>query len=489
MRRIACMSERQKICLMIPFSLYICYSIYCDLLLYFAPRALPFPPEINHQNAKQRREKFLGPDLWSIATITFNAATPNVVELNDHFGLGDFDMLTSSHGRRARGNFGLQSDTTTGPNGLSLFPDAERPVDPNNPLDKKVQKPHSLPKGCDWDSWQTTVHPTCNNVHTMPMLDLVLEDSVQAPGLPSFFFGGSRLTGIYRSPDESLLAYKTLRPEMIFGEREHQKAMVEAIAYEQYSPAAVGIFDQCAVSFVTEFADGGVLPEHIERVATRQCDTDEIRSCQTECMSGPDTNECRGDADCEKSCLFECCYGRAGLNLTSTLASNTVSAGDLRLAIDLTSIVVKLHEHHSTPLIHRDLDPANVIFVDGRAKVIDFNEGRLIPHRLNESDGKISASAMPAPVPCYPKGIPVGDNIDDKPLEIIEQDVVNEKVDVYQLGALFFYILTRGARVYHCENPKGTCTWGDRHENSIPDEQGKSHLLRISSFIQNAFAA
>ena len=446
--------------------------------MYFAPRALPFPPEIHHQNAKlqnakQQRNKFVGPDLWSIATITFNPATPSVVQLSDNFGMGSFDTLMSSHGRRTRGaNFGLQSasDTTTGPNGLSLFPDAERPVDPNNPLDKKIQRPHPLPEKCGWKSWQTTVHPTCNNVHMMPMVDLVVEDSVQAPGLPSFSFGGSRLTGKYRVGDGSLLAFKTLRPEMTFNEREQQKAMVEAIAHEQYSPAAVGVFEHCAASFVTEFADGGVLPKHMEKTVARQCNTDEIRSCQTECISGPETNECRGDADCERACLFECCYGRAGLNLTSTLASNTISADNLRLAIDLTSIVAHLHEHHSTPLVHRDLDPANVVFVDGQVKLIDFNEGQLIPRLLNNIT---SSSNMPVPVPCYPHGIPVGGNIDDKPLEIIHRDVVTEKVDVYQLGALFFFILTRGARAYHCENAAGRCTWGDRHQNSIPDEQGR----------------
>jgi len=424
--------------------------------------------------------------LGDIMTITFNSATPKVVELSDQFGLPGSDLSSAvaaaaAAGRKVRGDFDVQSDTTTGPNGLCLFPDAEPPVDPNNPLDKKVQKPHSLPKNCDWDSWQTTVHPTCNNVHTMPMLDLVLDDSVRAPGLPSFFFGGSRLTGIYRSPDESLLAYKTLRPDMIFGEREHQKAMVEAIAYEQYSPAAVGIFEQCAVSFVTEFADGGVLPEHIERTAARQCDADKIWSCETSCISGQEASGCDGNADCKKSCLYECCYGRGEEKVNSTLPRDTISSDDLRLAIDLTSIVVKLHEHHSTPLIHRDLDPANVVFVNGQAKVIDFNEGRLIPHLLNEKEGNVSSSAMPAPAPCYPKGIPVGDNIDDKPLEIIERDTVTEKTDVYQLGALFFYILTRGARAYHCENPKGRCTWGDRHENSIPDEQGNLHVLLLQN--------
>lgn len=126
----------------------------------------------------------------------------------------------------------------------------------------------------------------------------------------------------------------------------------------------------------------------------------------------------------------------AVLNLTSTLASNTVSADNLRLAIDLTSIVAHLHEHHSTPLVHRDLDPANIVFVDGQVKLIDFNEGQLIPRRLNNIT---SSSNMPAPAPCYPHGIPVGGNIDDKPLEIIHRDVVTEKVDVYQLGALFLF--------------------------------------------------
>ncbi|KAG5601318.1 hypothetical protein H5410_032688 [Solanum commersonii] len=103
----------------------------------------------------------------------------------------------------------------------------------------------------------------------------------------------------------------------------------------------------------------------------------------------------------------------------------------LRVARDVASAIVFLHTEFTTPIIHRDIKPHNVIIDEnsGVAKIVDFSSSiSLPPGELEVQDGVCGTIGYVAP-------------------EYHQQGIITQKTDVYSFGILLFQLLT-GKKVY-----------------------------------------
>ncbi|KAK4718750.1 hypothetical protein R3W88_017088 [Solanum pinnatisectum] len=98
----------------------------------------------------------------------------------------------------------------------------------------------------------------------------------------------------------------------------------------------------------------------------------------------------------------------------------------LRVARDVASAIVFLHTEFTTPIIHRDIKPHNVIIDEnsGVAKIVDFSSSiSLPPGELEIQDILCGTYGYTDP-------------------EYIHQLVITQKTDVYSFGVLLFQLLT-----------------------------------------------
>jgi len=130
----------------------------------------------------------------------------------------------------------------------------------------------------------------------------------------------------------------------------------------------------------------------------------------------------------------------------------------LKYAVDISRAVANMHsiDKDYVTLIHRDLDASNTVFIKGKPKIIDFHASLFVPWNASGSQ------------PCRPKIVASLKRPDTLPPEMMRDDTQDEKIDVYGLGGVMFYILTNGARLYHCERPKGICNYSGS-SNTISD--------------------
>jgi len=281
---------------------------------------------------------------------------------------------------------------------------------------------------CTLEKWQKASHPNCNDIHSLSMADLLVTGSrifsnsprnqmnmlanlirhkKEEQGLVHIFrSGANRISGVLVKGSDSVI-YKTQRYKEKFIPDLYERARVEAMAMDILKTAAVNVYGFCGVASLTEYGDGGNL-------ATR------VREAAMEPLK------------------------------------------KLEYALNLSKVVADMHSVHtsnnySSALIHGDLDASNVVAAHGRLKLIDFHQALLIPWSRTTNS------------PCYPSNRPTGPAIDTRAPDIAKGDTLDEKVDIYGLGALLFYILTEGARLYHCERPRGSCNYGSRWNNTLSD--------------------
>ncbi|KAH0749071.1 hypothetical protein KY290_028303 [Solanum tuberosum] len=103
----------------------------------------------------------------------------------------------------------------------------------------------------------------------------------------------------------------------------------------------------------------------------------------------------------------------------------------LQVTHDVASAIVFLHTEFTTPIIHRDIKPHNVIIYEnsGVAKIVDFSSSiSLPPGELELQDGVCGTIGYVAP-------------------EYHQQGIITQKTDVYSFGILLFQLLT-GRKVY-----------------------------------------
>lgn len=281
--------------------------------------------------------------------------------------------------------------------------------------DTVVVNESGTPEQCLPKPWQTASHTTCNDMHSLSMGDLLVQGSSQhkkQQGLFEIFgSGGSRITGMLGNNDDVVI-YKTTRYEKPLDEDRYERGRKEVAAMTMLPGSAPDIHGFCGYSSLTEYGDGGDL-NHVVRQ-------------------------------------------RAPLSPRQKL----------EYAVTISNAVAHVHSIDEQPtLIHRDLDPANVVMFRGKLKLIDFHASLFI-HYEHTNDNS-TFSSRPCNLPSHQQP---NQNIDARSVEEIKRLQLDEKMDVYGLGALLFFVLTNGNRPYHCEKPRGVCNDGFK-ENTLSQEK------------------
>lgn len=268
---------------------------------------------------------------------------------------------------------------------------------------------------CTPKPWQTVTHANCNDMHSLSMGDLLVQGAFNQHhqrGLFEIFgSGGSRITGKLGMNDHEIVIYKTSRYNKELDEKRFQRGRREVVAMEILPGSATDIHGFCGFSSLTEFGDGGNLYHVVKR-----------RRKQEGFQLDPLTK--------------------------------------LNYAVEISRAVSRVHsiDNDYATLIHKDLDPTNVVMSRGRLKLIDFHASLFVEWNATGN------------LPCLPSRQEPNQNYDARSPEEISRGVLTEKMDVYGLGSILFFILTNGKRLYHCERPKGVCNDGIQDNTVSQDE-------------------
>lgn len=319
-----------------------------------------------------------------------------------------------------------------------------RAQSPHHRGTKLVELRHlpSYPKTCRPKSkWHTFSFPTCNQMHELDFasglvppspVPFVDEDDSGSDNNEVFveykFSGASRSSWLVHTictdGDECVapgfnatkekrtgpqVILKTLNWEMEYDEVVFDHQRIDALASERLtsSPHVIDIFGFCGGSAINEFADGGSFGRMVRRM-----------------------NDTEASIPPERLLVY---------------------ARDAALGL------ADVHEidgrGNVTTLIHHDFAAKNLLTVGGKLKVSDFNDGQLLrwDSKLNRRcngffwDGKCGSTRerthRRSPEEC------MGDRY---------RRYTTEKVEVYHLGSLLFYLLTEGGWPYSFEtNSKG----------------------------------
>lgn len=194
--------------------------------------------------------------------------------------------------------------------------------------------------------WQTTFHPTCNGVHE---IDLIQQSQPDLAGDFHLFgtkgywrnawkidFSCEKMNVTHVHNCDDTIVMKTLKFHHNFEDAHFEHNRIDAVAMERLtsSPHVINVFGFCAHSVMTEYANG-------QRVGTL--------------------------AD----------------------KSKRKPLARLKIARDIASGLADVHEIDGSAeatFVHFDINPANVVSIDGTLKLNDFNIGVLL--KRNETSGK-----------------------------------------------------------------------------------------------------
>jgi len=246
--------------------------------------------------------------------------------------------------------------------------------------------------------WQTSFNPTCNLVHEIDFHKKTIDEN-----LSKFREGSQRVVWVLQNVNnKNVIALKTLRLD-----KPLKKVMNNMYSFQQtdaviterltFSPQFLNIYSFCGFSAINEFAG----------------------------------------------------YDSKPLN---KLSNSTAPKTKLKYSRDIAHALTDMHNIqglHKATFVHRDLGPSNVMIVKGQIKIYDFNEAYMLKWDTITNS------------PCFYSDFICG--LDGRRSDIRSPEEclgkqITEKIDIYAMGALFFFILTK-KRAYHF-NPNST-------ENSI----------------------
>lgn len=256
---------------------------------------------------------------------------------------------------------------------------------------------------CVLEPWQTESHPNCNDIHLRSMGDLLID---------SARYNVTKPKGIY-------FIYQGGGNRISAKLREHERVVIyKTLRYQK--------------DFTPQFFEFN----RVESMATAM-----LR---------------RSTPDIYSYCGMSSLTQLGDMTLDGIRDAQTLEpAKILKYAAGISRAVASMHSiDNYASLVHRDLDEANIVLVQDQPKIIDFHASVFIG--LNRTSQQ----------PCFPyKGIS-SRNMDTFAPELMTGGLLDDKVDVYGLGAMLFYILTKGVRLYHCERPKGICNF-DVQNNTL----------------------
>jgi serine/threonine protein kinase len=131
--------------------------------------------------------------------------------------------------------------------------------------------------------------------------------------------------------------------------------------------------------------------------------------------------------------------------LLELIEGNTIDQIDLSILSELKKqdlclrILKAISNAHNNSVIHRDIKPDNIMYINGKVKVIDFGSSK-----IKSIIEKETTSPMYSPVYSAP--------------EVVAGEETSEASDIYSLGAIFFKILlgidplSNSHMIYHIQN-------------------------------------
>jgi len=268
----------------------------------------------------------------------------------------------------------------------------------------ELKAPYSEGECVPMQEWQTTYHPTCNAMHEQALQTIgatesnyynYKEDSGsnllnrrEPNGLIANLFGTGgfwryawklvlpKFDSIRDKTDTVVL--KTLKYEHNFEDAHFEHDRVDAVAMERLtsSPHVINIFSFCGHSVVSEYADGSRLGALADK-------------------------------------------------------SKKMPLERIRIARDIANGLADVHGidgDGNTTFVHLDINPANVVSVNGTLKLNDFNIG--IIRQWNTTSNE--ACGFPAQF-ANPQW--------RSPEEARDEQHLTEKVDIFSLGHIFFRLI------------------------------------------------
>lgn len=187
----------------------------------------------------------------------------------------------------------------------------------------EVRAPYSTDECVPMSDWQTTFHPSCNEMHDLSMPDLGEEDGFdfQLFGTKGFWRNAWKV----ESEEHETIVLKTLKYVHNFEDAHYEHDRVDAIAMERLTSSkhVINVFGFCGHSVMTEYADGTRVGELADK-------------------------------------------------------SKKKPLARLRIARDIASGLADVHGidgDGDASFVHLDINPANVVSVGGTLKLNDFNIG------------------------------------------------------------------------------------------------------------------
>lgn len=263
--------------------------------------------------------------------------------------------------------------------------------------------------------WQTTFHPSCNAVHELGLAEIGgdPEKSFDLFGKKGFWRNAWK---VQTNKGNDVFVLKTLKVEHNFEEAHFEHDRIDAVAMERLtgSPHVIDIFGYCGHSVMTEYADG----KRLGAVADKASKTPLVR---------------------------------------------------LQMAADIAEGLADVHGidgNDKVSFVHLDINPANVVIVEGRLKLNDFNIG--IIRKLNTTSNEPCGFPAQYPNPQW-----------RSPEEARDEKNLTEKVDVFSLGHIFYRLIS-GAEPWNRLEPGGKPS-----KPEVNDKVKQGTLPTIPEFVTN----
>mmetsp|Transcript_9812 Transcript_9812/g.16305 ORF Transcript_9812/g.16305 Transcript_9812/m.16305 type:complete len:486 (-) Transcript_9812:232-1689(-) len=306
------------------------------------------------------------------------------------------------------GNYGNYSNSTTS-NFILLSPNTTTSMI----MVDTVLPESNTESGCralsEIEEWQTQSFPTCNTVHEMDVKSAV--DSYDTSDVLLTFLGRGHFRDVWRwdRAGDISVALKTLRLRWDFLPRLLDNHRRDALVMERltHSPFVMNIYGHCAHAALNELA---VTSE--QNATTRNLINFVQHSKDSQAEQG----------------------------LPNISDHSAITLTQLTLATRLAVGVAHVHAVDDHPsIVNHDLKPDNILIVDGgHPKLSDFNAARFLQYNRNTNQTCGFRTVKKG----EPWWVEQHEPWWRAPEELVDTDNIDEKIDVYSLGNLIFYILT-----------------------------------------------
>lgn len=237
--------------------------------------------------------------------------------------------------------------------------------------------------------WQSSSRPSCNVLHESDLTDFDAEESLDDASVRLIANGWWRDVWLLQDSYHRKAVVKTMRYEHDYTEANFDRHRRDAVMTDRLksSPNIVDIYAYCGNSGVYQYADGGDVGSVIW-------------------PKDHDSND-------------------------EERKNSLTKLDKLRIATQIAIAVADTHnidKEGEASIVHNDITPYQFVLINGFFKLNDFNRSRFM--RKYKKDGK----------PC---GFVIGKNAGrDRSPEEYRYDEQTEKVDVYDMGNVFYSLLT-----------------------------------------------